>query len=72
MEINMLESQLSAEALNAIEHYRMRARAANTCRTYARQWTHFVAWCNAQTLSPLPADAEVVAAYLGSRAQNGA
>ena len=68
----MLEPQLSAEALNAIEYYRSRARAANTCRTYARQWAHFVAWCKAHALSPLPADAKFVAAYLAARAQNGA
>ena len=63
---------LPAEALSAMEHYKSRARAANTCRTYWGQWARFVTWCTAHNVAPLPAEADVVAAYVAARAQSGA
>ena len=55
-----------------MEHYKNRARAANTCRTYWGQWARFVNWCTAHNVAPLPAEADVVAAYVAARAQSGA
>ena len=40
------------------------AKAPSTLRAYAADWRHFVAWCEVQGASPLPATPETVAFYL--------
>lgn len=42
--------------------------SASTRRAYAAAWKIFCAWCHEHVLSPLPADAETLAAYLTDRA----
>ena len=66
------QSALPADTLQTLRHYMRKARAANTRRAYASQWQGFVAWCETCNRSCLPADPQVVAAYLASRAQDGA
>lgn len=65
------QTSLSPDVQRTLQHYMRRARAPNTYRAYASQWHHFVAWCAVNDLACMPADAEVVAAYLASRAQAG-
>jgi site-specific recombinase XerD len=40
------------------------SKAESTVRGYHADWTHFCAWCEAQTVSPLPATPEAVASYI--------
>jgi integrase len=63
---------LPPDTLQTLRHYMRKARAANTRRAYASQWQGFVAWCETCHSSCLPADPQMVAAYLASRAQDGA
>jgi integrase len=67
-----LPSPLPADTLQTLRHYMRKARAASTQRAYASQWQGFVAWCKICNCSCLPADPQVVAAYLAARAQAGA
>jgi site-specific recombinase XerD len=47
------------------------SKAANTRRAYQIDWQHFADWCRRQSLSPLPATAEMVGNYISSLAENG-
>jgi site-specific recombinase XerD len=40
------------------------SKAESTLRGYRSDWREFVAWCESHCVSPLPAAAEVVAAYI--------
>src|SRR5713226_2061715 len=40
------------------------SKAENTLRGYQSDWRDFCAWCEAHSVSPLPASAETVAAYI--------
>lgn len=40
--------------------------ATATLRAYRADWVHFTQWCATQAVSPIPASADVVAAYLRS------
>ena len=44
------------------------SKAANTPRGYQSDWRHFCAWCEGQGLSPLPAAADALAAYIADSA----
>jgi site-specific recombinase XerD len=58
-------SDLEEEVLE----YAARARAKNTVRAYRADWEHFVAWCQQQRRSSLPAEPSTVALYLAAFAQ---
>ena len=45
--------------------------AANTRRAYSQAWRRFEAWTKGRGVSPLPASAEVVAAFLAELADRG-
>ena len=49
-------------------HYVAQAKAANTLRSYRAGWQHFVRWCAAHTLAPLPATPQTLVLYLTERA----
>ena len=46
--------------------------APSTRRAYARAWRQWIAWCEARTLSPLPADPAAVAAWIADQVESGA
>jgi integrase len=54
------------------DDYATRAKSAATIRAYASGWRDFLAFCDAQQLSPLPASDDTVAAYLAALADRGA
>jgi integrase len=47
------------------------AKAEATRRAYNSDWRHFVAWCEQNGLTALPAEPSTVALYLASLAQSG-
>lgn len=51
--------------------YRAQAKAANTLRAYASDWSQFEGWCDERGLDPLPARPEAVATYLAALALAG-
>jgi site-specific recombinase XerC len=55
----------------ALRQYVHGARADNTWRTYRGQWRRFTHWCDQQGVAALPAEPQIVAAYLAERAQAG-
>lgn len=59
------------EEIAAARDYRAQAKAANTIRAYASDWSQFESWCDARSLEPLPARPEAVATYLASLALAG-
>ncbi|QAB00959.1 MULTISPECIES: site-specific integrase [Agrobacterium tumefaciens complex] len=48
------------------------ASSANTRKAYASDWKHFSGWCRRQTLSPLPADPQVIGLYITACASGAA
>ena len=48
--------------------YAAGARSANTRRAYEADLNHFVTWCDAHGLCPMPSDAGTLAAYLTAHA----
>jgi site-specific recombinase XerD len=61
-----LEAEVAAAQI-----YRKNAKAANTLRAYASDWTQFEGWCDKRGLDPQPARPEAVATYLASLALAG-
>lgn len=59
------------EEIAAARSYRAQAKAANTLRAYASDWTQFEGWCDERGLAPLPARPEAVATYLAALAMSG-
>jgi site-specific recombinase XerD len=59
------------EEIAAARSYRAQAKAANTLRAYASDWSQFESWCDERGLDPLPARPEAVATYLASLALAG-
>ncbi len=57
-----------ARAEGKAREYIREAMAPNTRRAYGADWRTFAAWCEAQGMAALPADAGTVAAYLSDRA----
>ncbi len=51
-------------ALDQAREFARQSKAANTLRGYQSDWRDFYAWCEANSICPLPASPEVVAAYL--------
>lgn len=51
--------------------YAAAARSDATRRLYSREWSTFVAWCEARVLVSLPASPDVVACYVASMADAG-
>jgi len=51
--------------------YARASRAASTRRVYESDWRHFAAWCAERNAQTLPAEATVVAVYLGTEADRG-
>ncbi|MBS1026519.1 tyrosine-type recombinase/integrase, partial [Gluconobacter cerinus] len=47
------------------------ARSPATLRAYRTDWAAFVAWCDAQGVTALPAQPETVAAWIASRLEQG-
>ena len=47
------------------------ARQSSTARSYGRHWAAFAEWCALNSLEPLPATPDMVAAYIGSIADRG-
>src|SRR5579872_5543179 len=45
------------------------SKAASTFRGYQSDWRHFCAWCEARGVTPLPAPADAVAAYIAECAE---
>lgn len=58
-------ASLTAQA----RHFAAAAKAPNTLRAYAADWSDFQEWCRAHQLAPLPAAVETVALYLTDRAR---
>jgi site-specific recombinase XerD len=46
--------------------FAQRSKAESTLRGYRSDWREFCAWCEAQRLTPLPATASAVAAYIAA------
>lgn len=47
------------------------ARQSSTTRSYGRHWAAFAKWCAHNSLEPLPATPDMIAAYIGSIADRG-
>lgn len=54
---------LLAMDIDAAAEHAHNAKADNTRRAYKADWLHFVAWCDRRQINPLPATAEIIAAY---------
>lgn len=52
--------------------YAKASRASSTQRAYASDWKIFLAWCDARSIEPLPADPRAVATFLAFEADQGA
>ncbi|SMO58312.1 site-specific integrase [Melghirimyces algeriensis] len=52
------------EVLEKAKDYTQHAKAANTTKSYRADWQDFTSWCQARSLSVLPADPQTVALYL--------
>jgi hypothetical protein len=57
------------ELLEKARGYAADAKAPRTRREYRRAWDSFVAWCDVQGRTPLPALPDTVALYLAARAE---
>jgi site-specific recombinase XerD len=53
------------------KHYAEQARARNTKRAYAADWSHFIAFCQEHALDALPATPETLGLYLTHLADTG-
>jgi site-specific recombinase XerC len=58
-------------ALDRASDFAKAEKAANTRRAYAGDFVAFRTWCTARGVSPLPATAEIVAAFIGAEADRG-
>src|SRR5690242_10117452 len=47
-----------------VREYIRASKAENTLRGYQSDWREFCAWCQARGLSPRPAPADAIAAYI--------
>lgn len=70
--LSTLAPSAAPDLHQALGRYMRAAYADNTWRTYQAQWQGFAGWCSEQRCSPLPAEPQMVAAYLAQRAQAGA
>lgn len=68
--VPMLPGIIDAETERA-DAYARAARAGNTHRAYAADWTIFVAWCVERAESPLPTTAEIVRRFASWDADRG-
>jgi site-specific recombinase XerD len=59
-----LPSPVAGPSLEQVREYIRASKAENTLRGYQSDWRDFCAWSEVQGLSPLPASAEAVAAYI--------
>ncbi len=59
---------LPATALAAARSFAEEALAPASRRAYRADWNHYMDWCEAHALAPLPAPPEQVSAYLASMA----
>lgn len=66
----LLTGALTAE-IAAARAYRRQAKAANTLRAYASDWSQFEGWCDDRGLAPVPARPEAVATWLAALATAG-
>jgi integrase len=55
-------------ALAAAQALARQAAAPATLRAYRADWTHYASWCAANGFAPIPADPEIIGAYLASLA----
>lgn len=62
---------LLRDEIAAARGYRAKAKAANTLRAYASDWSQFEGWCDERGLESLPARPEPVATYLAALALAG-
>src|SRR3954454_14710615 len=51
-------------AMDQVRKYIRASKAESTLRGYQSDWRHFCGWCEGHGQCPLPASAEVVAAYI--------
>jgi integrase len=51
-------------SLEQVREYIRASKAENTLRGYQADWRHFCAWCETNSMRPLPAAPETVAAYI--------
>ncbi len=62
---------LLQEKVAAARGYADASRAPGIRRAYAADWAAFLAWCDARSATPLPADPRVVAVFLAAEAARG-
>jgi site-specific recombinase XerD len=71
IEAPALAATVAAE-LDAARSFALNEKAEATRRAYRSDFAIFTAWCRARGLSPLPATADTVAAFLAGQATEGA
>src|SRR5436309_16080763 len=59
------------EALELANDFAKAAKSAATQRAYSSDMAIFVEWCRSRGLTPMPASAEVVGAFLADQAARG-
>lgn len=59
------------DALRSAADYAKAEKAEGTRRAYRSDWTHFRTWCEGVNAAPMPAAAQMVAAYLAALADAG-
>jgi site-specific recombinase XerD len=62
---------LPTAEIERAKDYARSSRAASTRRVYESDWKHFSLWCADRNMATLPAEAAVVAVYLGTEADRG-
>src|SRR5687768_12909801 len=68
MSAALVLSETLVRSRAAMRHYLRNTRSANTLKAYATDCRYFVAWCEANGLSALPAEPGTVALYLSDLA----
>jgi len=64
-------ARLAPEIRENTSVYVRSSLAEGTLKNYESDWRTFAAWCERQSVSKLPAETKVIAAYLADRAESG-
>lgn len=64
-------TQFRARVAERARYYAGQAKSSNTKRAYEGDWKRFAQWCDDINVDALPAEPEIVAAYLGWLADEG-
>src|SRR5712664_3292910 len=56
--------RVPSPSMGQVREFIRASKAENTLRGYQSDWRHFLGWCEAHDISPMPALPETVASYI--------